>query len=450
MSWENGRTCFPQNIGILAMEIYFPLTCVNQEKLETFDGVSKGKYTVGLGQNNMNFASNCEDVRSMSLTVVRSLMEKYNISYQNIGHLEVGTESLVDKSKSVKSVIMQLFQEKGNFEIEGVDCMNACYGGTAALFNAVNWIESSGWDGRLAIVVAADIAVYEIGPARPTGGCGAVAMLIGPDAPLVIESRIKSVYMEDVNDFYKPVSIPSEYAIVDGHYSIKCYMKSLDHCYKRYKQKFEDKNHISFGFSKIDYALFHTPFSKLVSKAFGRLLFNDFLEKPDNYPNIPKKYKELPIEQTYLNVEIEKTIVSETKEEFEKKVLPSLYLSKELGNLYCGSLYACLLSLLSDESHNLVGKRLLMFSYGSGLAATMFSIVVRSSVEDIIKKTNIYERIAKRIEISPEEFTKMLSERELLIKGHQELSDNLKYIETGTYYLSKIDQKLVRYYQYKL
>ena len=35
----------------------------------------------------------------------------------------------------------------GNADIEGVDCINACYGGTAALFNAVNWIESSAWDG---------------------------------------------------------------------------------------------------------------------------------------------------------------------------------------------------------------------------------------------------------------------------------------------------------------
>ena len=49
----------------------------------------------------------------------------------------------------------------------------------AAFLNAVAWIESSGWDGRLAIVVCADVAVYPEGPARPTGGAGAVAMLIG-------------------------------------------------------------------------------------------------------------------------------------------------------------------------------------------------------------------------------------------------------------------------------
>ena len=41
--------------------------------------------------------------------------------------------------------------------------------------------------GRLAIVVAADIAVYAAGSARSTGGAGAVAMLVGPNAPLVME-----------------------------------------------------------------------------------------------------------------------------------------------------------------------------------------------------------------------------------------------------------------------
>lgn len=42
-------------------------------------------------------------------------------------------------------------------------------------------------------MVCGDIAVYEAGPARPTGGCGAVAMLIGPDAPLVLEPGLRYV-----------------------------------------------------------------------------------------------------------------------------------------------------------------------------------------------------------------------------------------------------------------
>jgi hypothetical protein len=82
---------------------------------------------------------------------------------------------------------MSLFAESGNFDIEGIDSKNACYGSTAALYNAINWVESSSWDGRNAIVVAGDIAIYAKGAARPAGGAGAVAMLIGPNAPVVFE-----------------------------------------------------------------------------------------------------------------------------------------------------------------------------------------------------------------------------------------------------------------------
>lgn len=62
-----------------------------------------------------------------------------------------------------------------------------CKGSTAALFNAINWVESSSWDGRNAIVFAGDIAIYAEGAARPVGGAGACAFLIGPNAPLVFE-----------------------------------------------------------------------------------------------------------------------------------------------------------------------------------------------------------------------------------------------------------------------
>ncbi|GMP37308.1 hypothetical protein CsSME_00009048 [Camellia sinensis var. sinensis] len=46
-----------------------------------------------------------------------------------------------------------LIKETGNIDIEGVDSTNACYGGTAALFNCVNWVESSSWDGHYGLVV---------------------------------------------------------------------------------------------------------------------------------------------------------------------------------------------------------------------------------------------------------------------------------------------------------
>ena len=40
--------------------------------------------------------------------------------YEDIGWLGVGTESSLDKSKSVKSVLMELFEESGNSNVEGM------------------------------------------------------------------------------------------------------------------------------------------------------------------------------------------------------------------------------------------------------------------------------------------------------------------------------------------
>lgn len=75
-------------------------------------------------------------------------------------------------------------------------------------------MQSDVWDGRLGIVVCVDVAVYAKGPARPTGGAGAIALLIAPNATFVME-RERSTFMKDVYDFYKP-NLNSEYPLVDG------------------------------------------------------------------------------------------------------------------------------------------------------------------------------------------------------------------------------------------
>jgi hydroxymethylglutaryl-CoA synthase len=62
-------------------------------------------------------------------------------------------------SSEINLNVVKKCQEYGNTDIEGVDSSNACYGGTAALFNCVNWVESSSWDGRYGLVVCTDSAV---------------------------------------------------------------------------------------------------------------------------------------------------------------------------------------------------------------------------------------------------------------------------------------------------
>eukprot|EP01133_Synstelium_polycarpum_P010579 gene10579-12308_t len=404
----------PKNIGILAMDIYFPNTYVSQIDLEIHDGVSEGKYTKGLGQTNMAFTGDREDIASMAMNAVTMLMQKYDVDYRTIGRLEVGTETLIDKSKSVKSTLMSLFADCGNYNIEGVDTVNACYGGTNALFNSVQWIESSYWDGRYALVVTGDIAVYAAGPARPTGGAGVVAMLIGPDAPLVMERGVRGTHMEHVYDFYKP-DLRSEYPLVDGKLSIECYIRSLDNCYRLYKTAQEARNSGQFSLANVDYAIFHSPYNRLVQKAFARLVYHDYTRTPceahraayEEYASTVGLGKD-----SYINPKLEAASLKLSEPEYLAKTAPSTLLSKELGNCYSGSVYAGLLSLLSAEA-DLNNKRILIFSYGSGLASTFFSFRGTSSHNNakfpstsyIGLKANISQRLQNRSKITPLEFT---------------------------------------------
>ena len=40
-----------------------------------------------------------------------------------------------------------------------------------------------------------DIAVYKKGPARPTGGAGCIALLVGPNAPITVEP-VRSTFVD--------------------------------------------------------------------------------------------------------------------------------------------------------------------------------------------------------------------------------------------------------------
>jgi hydroxymethylglutaryl-CoA synthase len=41
---------------------------------------------------------------------VKSLLKNYNIDPKCIGRLEVGSETVIDKSKSIKTWLMQIFE----------------------------------------------------------------------------------------------------------------------------------------------------------------------------------------------------------------------------------------------------------------------------------------------------------------------------------------------------
>ena len=152
----------------------------------------------------------------------------HNVS--SVVSLWVGTESLVDRSKSIKSFLMPFFTKRGLHSLEGVDCYNACYGGTAALLSVLNEVDAldDDSDGALGVAICADVADMPRSSKFMTGAA-AVAMLVGTDAPLALmDHRITRVL--DEWDFYKPVGWPSMAPIMDGPGSMLVYFDCLAAC----------------------------------------------------------------------------------------------------------------------------------------------------------------------------------------------------------------------------
>lgn len=329
----------------------------------------------------------------------------------------MGTETLLDKSKSVKSVLMQLFESSGNTSIEGVDTVNACYGGTNALFNTVNWVESSAWDGRDAIVCTGDIALYKKGNARPTGGAGCVAMLIGPDAPLAFEPGKRGSYMKHAYDFYKP-DLTSEYPVVDGPYSVKCYTEAVDACYRAYndRESVLQNQGLANGIHKaddssttpldrFDHVLFHAPTCKLVAKSYARMLYNDYLASPNHpaFESVPAEVRDISYEPSLTDKTVEKTFMGLSKKKFQARVQPGIEVPTMCGNMYTASVYGSLCALLSNvASKDIMGKRIALFSYGSGLASSLFSMKVTGDVSKIVENLELHQRLEARRIVAPE------------------------------------------------
>lgn len=442
------------NVGILGMEVYFPSIFVTQVDLEIANGVSAGKYTIGLGQDEMAFTGDREDINSIALTVVKNLMEKYEIDPKSVGRLEIGTESLVDKSKSTKTVLMELFTESGNTDIEGATVVNACYGGTAALLNALAWVDSSAWDGRYAIVVAADIAVYADGPARPTGGCGSVAMLVGRNAPLKIDLRTRTTHATHVWDFFKP-NMESEYPTVNGALSQTCYLTALDDCYNRFVKKSKDIRNKDSSVQNTDYFVFHSPYNKLVQKSFGRLLFQDMVMGITDNSSV-SKWLSMPVEKTYEDKELETALKAASSAGYKAKVDISCTTSKKVGNTYTASVWLNLATLVSTLGNELLGKNVTLFSYGSGALASMLAIIPRDcgdakfNLAGIQQQLSIAARLAGREKLTPNDLTVALQAREA---SHGKVpfvpTFSIDKLSPGTYYLDEITAKNERIYKRK-
>src|SRR4029077_17852665 len=125
---------------------------------------------------------------------------------------------------------------------------------------------------RQALVIAADIARYEIGsPGEPTQGAGAVAMLVRPEPRALVLSEQSGTYAGNVHDFWRPLD--RREAIVDGKYSVACYLDALVAAFGAYRTL--ERPPLGAGEALSDRlarCLYHTPFPKMAMKAHRRLI----------------------------------------------------------------------------------------------------------------------------------------------------------------------------------
>jgi len=87
------------------------------------------------------------------------------------------------------------------------------------------------------------------------------------------------------------------------------------------------------------------------------------------------------------------------KENFEKSIL----YSQKVGNIYTGSLFLGLLSLLENSDNLKAGDKIALFSYGSGAVAEIFSVSLVPGYEKQLSRTRL-EELDQRQALSVEEY----------------------------------------------
>lgn len=314
-------------IGIDRLGLYSPHFFVDLKDLAEARGVDPNKFIIGIGQSEQAVAPSSEDVVTMGANAAAEFID--DIDTSKVGLVILGTETGIDASKSGAVIIQRLLglpEWVRTYEIK-----QACYGGTAGLMTARDYVAAH--PDKTALVIAADIARYGLNSGgEVTQGAGAVAMLLSAN-PAIMTINDDSVFMSrDIMDFWRPVY--TDLALAKGKYSTEQYIKFFDDVWARYQQQ--------TGLTLDDFAAvnFHLPYTKMGLKAFRTAL-----------PEVS---------------EDKQTALLDAYQE-------STVYSRRIGNIYTGSLYLGLVSLLENDGHVQAGDRLGMFSYGSGAVGEFFS-----------------------------------------------------------------------------
>ena len=322
--------------------------------------VDPNKFTIGIGQDLQAVVPPTQDIVTLGATAAKKLLTPE--LEKNISTVIVATESGIDNSKASAIYIKRLLG-LSDFT-RTVEMKEACYSATAAIQFAKGVVALNPQE--TVLVIAADIARYGLNtPGEVTQGAGAVAMLISQNPNILTLEDTTVAYSKDIMDFWRPLYATE--ALVDGKYSTNVYIEFFLQTFTRYRQL--------TGRELADFAAltFHMPFTKMGKKGLEGLL------KDRN---------------------------DEVAQRLRTQLTASQLFSRQVGNLYTGSLYLSLMSLLQNSDLK-AGSRIGLFSYGSGAEGEFYTGILEDGYEHYMN--NIQEELEHRHQVSVAEYEKLFS-----------------------------------------
>ena len=323
-------------------------------------GVDPNKYTIGIGQDRQAVVPPTQDIVTLGARAAKKLLTP-DVT-RRLSTIIVATESGIDNSKASAIYIKHLLGLDDY--IRAVELKEACYSGTAAIQFARGLVALNPQE--TVLVIAADIARYGLNtPGEVTQGAGAVAMLISADPHVLAIEPTSVSYSCDLMDFWRPLYATE--AIVDGKYSTGVYVDFFKNTLTRYLQR--------TGRRLDDFAgiAFHLPFTKMGKKGLEGVL-------QDRDDAVADRLRDqLTASQVYC---------------------------RQVGNLYTGSLYLGLMSLLQNGQVK-PGDRLGLFSYGSGAEGEFYSGIVQPAFAENL--SDVKEDLADRHRVSIDEYEQLFN-----------------------------------------
>ena len=423
-----------KKIGIDAIDYYVPPIALPIKALAEARNIEAAKLEFGLGLKSMAITDTDEDSASMAANALLKLILNNNIDPTKIGRIYLGTESSLDAAKPsatyavgvVERKLKNKFGERCFKNCDVVDLTFACIGAVDALENCLDWVRNK--EGRLAIVIASDVAKYELNsPGEYTQGAGAIGILI-KENPAILEIKDQwGVAMESVGDFFKPrkllknsdlkdiqikdfletkkqeIEIYSEEPVFDGQYSNLCYKTRIEEALEHFQKKY-NPNYLNDW----EHLIFHLPY------AFqGRRMILDIWLNWLKENNI---FSSLEEEIGPLNKEEFKTWKkAASKSKLFKafifnKIEAGEKASSLIGNMYTASIFMSFLSLLSESlsnTKNIEGDTVGFLAYGSGSKSKIFQGEIQKNWSTKIKHLDLFESISSRKEIDFETYEKL-------------------------------------------